>query len=261
MVAQMVHSVPNVRLFKIAANPKEENETESWVHYIDRDADYVSEVRHISPHGVDLVLDCEYEDNFNRDLHLLRPMGRYVLFGTHATVLGERGFFETARSVSCLFCPLKRSSLVRRLVYTYLFTQWWGQEKLSPLKLFEENKMIAGFNLRHLMYFHRDRAYIRGAVDKVLEMWRAGTIQPVFDAILGLDDVRRKMANLLLPHDYIRLNLFAFKFPEALQRLQEHGQTGKIILDPTMSREEARHQRDYFAQAEKIVTERRKQEA
>lgn len=41
--------------------------------------------------------------------------------------------------------------------------------------------------------------------------------------------------------------------------MQEHGnQVQKIILNPLMTREEARHQRDYFLVAEKIVDERRR---
>ena len=99
MVTQMTRTVPNTRVFKIAMN-KEEGQGESAdevVHYIEHDADYVSEIRHSSPHGVDLVLDCQYEDNFNRDFNLLRPLGKYILFGTQAAI--NRGFFDSARSV------------------------------------------------------------------------------------------------------------------------------------------------------------------
>jgi NADPH:quinone reductase-like Zn-dependent oxidoreductase len=100
MVTQMVRTVPNTRIFKIAMN-KEEVQGESAdqiVNYIDHDADYVTEIRHSSPHGVDLVLDCQYEDNFQRDFNLLRPMGKYILFGTQAAI--NRGFLDSARSVS-----------------------------------------------------------------------------------------------------------------------------------------------------------------
>lgn len=100
MVTQMASTVPDTRIFKIAAEKEEGQITTSdqFVHYIDHDSDYVTEIRHSSPHGVDLVLDCQYEDNFNRDFNLLRPMGRYVIFGTQAVV--NRGFFDAAKSVS-----------------------------------------------------------------------------------------------------------------------------------------------------------------
>jgi NADPH:quinone reductase-like Zn-dependent oxidoreductase len=99
MVTQMVRTVPETILFKIAMeNEGQIKFTNQNVHYIDHDSDYVTEIRHSSPHGVDLVLDCQYEDNFLRDLNLLRPMGKYVLFGTQAAV--HRGFFDSARTVS-----------------------------------------------------------------------------------------------------------------------------------------------------------------
>ena len=98
-MTQMTRNVPNTRIFKIAANKEGQGETfDEVVHLIEHDADYVSEIRHTSPHGVDLVLDCQYEDNFNRDFNLLRPLGRYILFGTQSAV--NRGFFDSARSVS-----------------------------------------------------------------------------------------------------------------------------------------------------------------
>ncbi|XP_046444248.1 synaptic vesicle membrane protein VAT-1 homolog-like [Daphnia pulex] len=212
MVTQMVRTVPNTRIFKIAMN-KEEVQGESAdriVNYIDHDADYVTEIRHSSPHGVDLVLDCQYEDNFQRDFNLLRPMGKYILFGTQAAI--NRGFLDSARS-------------------------WWGQEKVSPLKLYEENKSICGFNLRNLLYFQKDRRYIRELFDRICTMWEDGEIQAVYDCVLQFDD-----------------------FPEALQRMQEHGQNGKIILDPRMTKQESLHERDYYVLAERNVKQRHWQE-
>ena len=40
-----------------------------------------------------------------------------------------------------------------------------------------------------------------------------------------------------------------------MQRMLEHGQSGKIVLDPRMTREEARQNRDYFLKAESSVPE------
>lgn len=35
----------------------------------------------VAPEGVDLVLDCLCGDDSNKGYNLLKPMGRYVLFG------------------------------------------------------------------------------------------------------------------------------------------------------------------------------------
>lgn len=42
--------------------------------------------------------------------------------------------------------------------------------------------------------------------------------------------------------------------------MQEHAYYGKVVLDPTMTKEEALHQRDYYSLARKNVAERRRQD-
>lgn len=184
MVIQMLRSVPNARLFKIALLEEESESQDGMVHSIDRDADYVSEVRHFSPHGVDLVLDCNYENNFSRDFNLLRPMGRYVQFGTHAAFReGQPGFMETAKSVGLaveyLLDKLQSSASI----------QWWGTDKISPSKLYEENKTVCGFNLRNILYYQRDREYVRDLFCMICKLWQDRKIEPRIDCILQFEDV------------------------------------------------------------------------
>jgi NADPH:quinone reductase-like Zn-dependent oxidoreductase len=55
----------------------------------------------ISPEGVDIILDCLCGDDCNRGYGLLKPMGKYILFGSSNVVTGEtKSFFSVARSVS-----------------------------------------------------------------------------------------------------------------------------------------------------------------
>lgn len=69
-------------------------------HLLERGTDYASEVRKVSPEGVDLVLDCLCGEEVNRGYSLLKPMGRYVLYGTSNVVTGEtKSLFSAARSV------------------------------------------------------------------------------------------------------------------------------------------------------------------
>ena len=198
MVSQMAKTVDEVQLFNIATGPHEDCPSDSIVHYIERGVDYASEIRHVSPQGVDLVLDCQCEDNFHKDYNLLKPLGKYILYGTQSAVTGEsRGFFGAARA-------------------------WWGMEKVSPLKLYEDNKTICGFNLRHLLYFQRQHQYVHTVLRNVFELWRSGAIKPVFDCVLHFND-----------------------HAEALQRMFDHSHNGKIILDPMMTKEDMLHTRDY----------------
>lgn len=184
MVIQMLRNVPNIRLFKIAMLEEEILIPDELIYYIDRDTDYITEIRRTSPQGVDLVLDCNYENNFNHDFHLLRPMGKYVQFGTHAAFReGHPGFMEAAKSVG--------SAIVYYLVKLQSSdpTQWWGTDKISPLKLYEENKTICGFNLRNLLYHQHDRQYVRDLFCRICKLWQDGKIEARIDCILHFEDV------------------------------------------------------------------------
>lgn len=54
----------------------------------------------ISPVGVDLVLDCLCGDDANKGYSLLKPMGKYILYGTSNIITGEtKSLFSLAKSV------------------------------------------------------------------------------------------------------------------------------------------------------------------
>jgi len=82
-------------------------------------------------------------------------------------------------------------------------------DKVNPLKLFDENKSISGFNLRHLLYQQNKHDYVRGVVEKVYKLFQEGKIKPVVDSIWALEDI-----------------------PEAMQKMHDRKNVGKIILDP-----------------------------
>lgn len=105
MVTQMAHTVSDITMIPIGLALKANEEPHVGDHYLERDEDYVSEVRHISPMGVDIVLDSQCGENFNKDYHLLKPMGKFILYGTQNPVTGEtyRSFGNT-HWVSRIFC-------------------------------------------------------------------------------------------------------------------------------------------------------------
>lgn len=103
-MVQLAKTLPDVTVFGVCSKGKHESlqAANSPVdHLIERGADYVAEVRKVSPEGVDLVLDCLCGEECNKGYNLLRPMGRYVLYGSSNVVTGEtKSFFSAARSVS-----------------------------------------------------------------------------------------------------------------------------------------------------------------
>lgn len=103
-MVQLAHTVPDVTVFGVASKGKHEalkNANSPIDHLLERGNDYSSEVRKVSPDGVDIVLDCLYGEECNRGYSLLKPMGRYILYGSSNVVTGEtKSFFSAARSVS-----------------------------------------------------------------------------------------------------------------------------------------------------------------
>ncbi|XP_076323495.1 synaptic vesicle membrane protein VAT-1 homolog-like isoform X2 [Tachypleus tridentatus] len=186
-VSQLCKTVSDVTLIGTASKHKHESIKDSFTHLLDHGVDYVQEIKKLSPEGVDIVLDCLYGDDANKGYNLLKPLGRYILYGTSSIVTGEtKSFFSFAKS-------------------------WWQVDKINPMKLFDENRSVSGFQLRHLLYQQGAHDYVRGVVNKVFKMWEDGHIKPVVDSTWAFEDV-----------------------PEAMQKLHDRKNVGKIILDPSM---------------------------
>lgn len=189
-VVQLAKTIPDVTIFGLCSKGKHEalKEANSPVdHLLEKGSDYVSEVRKISEGGVDIVLDCLCGEECNKGYNLLKPMGKYVLYGTSNVVTGEtKGFFSAARC-------------------------WWQVDKVSPLKLFDENRSLAGFNLRHLMYQQDGATHVAETVKKVFKLFQDGKIKPLLDSTWALEDV-----------------------VEAMQKMHDRKNVGKMILDPSL---------------------------
>ncbi|XP_019954223.1 synaptic vesicle membrane protein VAT-1 homolog-like [Paralichthys olivaceus] len=183
-VAQLCSTVPNVTVFGIASCFKHAAIRDSVTHLFDRNADYVQEVKRISPEGVDILLDCLCGENTGKGLSLLKPMGTYILYGASNMVTGEtKSFFSFAKS-------------------------WWQVEKVNPIKLYEENKVIAGFSLLNLLFKQGRCSLVRSVMDKLLRLYEQKKIKPVVDSLWALEEVK-----------------------EAMQRIHDRGNIGKLILD------------------------------
>lgn len=67
--------------------------------------------------------------------------------------------------------------------------QWWQVDKVSPIKLFDENKTLSGLNLRHLLYQQNGAPYAKRIMESVFDLWKEGKIKPVVDSTWALEDV------------------------------------------------------------------------
>ncbi|XP_054164421.1 synaptic vesicle membrane protein VAT-1 homolog-like isoform X2 [Oppia nitens] len=184
-VAQLAKTVGNVTLIGTATKAKHES-IQNVTHLIDHTNDYIQEIKKVAPDGVDLVLDCLCGDDANKGYSLLKPMGRYILYGASKLTTGEtKSLFSLAKF-------------------------WWQVDKVSPMKLFDENKTIAGFNLRQLLYQQGRDEYVRDIVDNVYKLYSEGQIKPVVDSTWALEDIA-----------------------DAMQKLHDRKNIGKVVLDPS----------------------------
>lgn len=82
-IVQLARTIPNVTIFGVCSKGKHEALAATGLidHLIDR-TDYVNEVRKITTEGVDVVMDCLCGEECNRGYGLLKPMGKYILYGS-----------------------------------------------------------------------------------------------------------------------------------------------------------------------------------
>ncbi|XP_060066216.1 synaptic vesicle membrane protein VAT-1 homolog-like [Ylistrum balloti] len=186
-ISQLCRTINDVTLFGTASYYKLESVKDNVTHLFDRVVDYSQEVRKLSPEGVDIVLDCLCGDDTNKGISLLKPMGKYVLYGSSNVVTGEtKSFFSFAKS-------------------------WWQVDKISPIKLYDENKSIAGFQLRQLVFRQGQHEYARKVMNHLIQLYSEGKIRPRIDSAWAFEDVG-----------------------DAMQKIHDRKNIGKIILDPSL---------------------------
>lgn len=186
-VSQLCKTVGDITIFGTASSNKHEALKNRIDHIFDHVVDYGQEIRKISPEGVDLVLDSLCGEDTNKGISCLKPLGKYVLFGSSNVVTGEtKSFFSFAKS-------------------------WWQVDKVSPVKLYEENKTLAGLNLRQLLLKQGRHEYVRNIILQLFQWYNDGKIRPIIDSVWAFEDVA-----------------------EAMQKMHDRKNVGKIILDPTL---------------------------
>lgn len=85
--------------------------------------------------------------------------------------------------------PSSTCHAVPGVTWSCLFFQWWQVEKVNPIKLYEENKVIAGFSLLNLLFKQGRAGLIRGVVDRLFELYSQKKIKPVVDSLWALEEV------------------------------------------------------------------------
>lgn len=61
---------------------------------------------------------------------------------------------------------------------------------MNPIKLYEENKVIAGFSLLNLLFKQGRCGLVKSVMDKLLCLYKEKKIKPVVDSLWALEEVR-----------------------------------------------------------------------
>ncbi|XP_063156544.1 synaptic vesicle membrane protein VAT-1 homolog [Candoia aspera] len=161
---QLCKTVENVTIFGTASASKHEALRENGVtHPIDyRAADYVAEVRKISPKGVDVVLDPLGGSDTTKGFHLLKPMGKLVTYGVANLLTGQRkNLMAMAKT-------------------------WWNQFSINALQLLHLNKAVCGY---HLGYLDEEVELLAAVVTKLIGLYNQGKIKPKVDSVWPFEQV------------------------------------------------------------------------
>ncbi|XP_003222545.1 synaptic vesicle membrane protein VAT-1 homolog [Anolis carolinensis] len=161
---QLCKTVENVTIFGTASASKHEFLKESGVtHPIDyRAADYVAEVKKISPKGVDVVLDPLGGSDTTKGFNLLKPMGKLITYGVANLVTGQR----------------------KNLVA--MAKTWWNQFSINALQLLHFNKAVCGYHLSHM---DEEWELLNGVVAKLIDLYNQGKIKPKVDSVWPFEQV------------------------------------------------------------------------
>lgn len=91
-----------------------------------------------------------------------------------------------------LCCFFKKMKTLLCTTNLSLHLQWWQVEKVNPIKLYEENKVMAGFSLLSLLFKQGGCSRVKGAVNKLLSLYSEKKIRPLVDSLWAPEEVSRR---------------------------------------------------------------------
>ncbi|KAM7533585.1 hypothetical protein Aperf_G00000118602 [Anoplocephala perfoliata] len=190
-IGQLAKLIPDVKLIGTASTAKHERLQPYYSQLISSTQDYVTEVKKEHPLGVTVVLDSRSGEDTNKSISLLQPLGRYIVYGSSNFVTGERkNLFNFAKS-------------------------WIQMDRINPLKLLEENKVLGGFSLKQILFRHHHFKIAFEAWKALERLLNEKKIEPIVDSEWSFEEVK-----------------------EALHKLQSRENFGKVIISAKLKPKE-----------------------
>lgn len=69
---------------------------------------------------------------------------------------------------------------------------------MNPIKLYEENKVMAGFSLLNLLFKQGGCGQVKTTVEKLLALYNEKKIKPLVDSLWALEEVRDAIVYVVL---------------------------------------------------------------
>lgn len=82
-------------------------------------------------------------------------------------------------------------------------------EKISPVKLCDENKLIGGLNLRQYLFKQNGAKEVRDIMEQLFKLYAAKKIKPVIDSTFAMEDIG-----------------------DAIKKMHDRKNIGKLLLCP-----------------------------
>ncbi|CAF2698434.1 unnamed protein product [Rotaria sp. Silwood2] len=173
---QLCRTVENVTVFGTASGSKHNIIKEAGCTYpIDyHTQDYVTEIRKISPKGVDIIMDPLNGEDSVRGYNLLKPLGRIIYFGaSNVTASGENRSLLTA------------------------FKTWYKCFSTNSISILSDNKSIAGYHLGYLLKdLDSTKDIALNTIHELFRLYNEGAIKPKIDTIYPLSKVGEAMQRM-----------------------------------------------------------------
>lgn len=177
-IGQIAKALPNVKLIGSAPSDQHEKLNTMYDALFRPDQDFITEIKRLHPKGIDIFLDCLGGEELTKSTELLKPLGKYIICGMLNLVTGDRKNFLN------------------------LAKQWLHVERINPLRLHEDNRVVGGFSLRSLL-FPRHLTATTNQMQLITEVWtelsnmiESSLIDPVVDSEWRFDEVKEAMLRL-----------------------------------------------------------------
>ncbi|KAI2666425.1 hypothetical protein H4Q32_010289 [Labeo rohita] len=196
---------------------------------------------------LDIVLDPLGGSDTHKGYNLLKPMGKLISYEPRMCPnVADWVRSKSQANSELALCENKKNLFA-------VAKTWYQQFSVHTLSLIQGNRSVCGF---HLGYLDSETELIAQAMAAVMDLYRQGKIKPRIDSTYHLEQVNERVSDssrlnswpvklLSLPllirtltSLFLTISLSPAQVGDAMRRMQERNNIGKIILNTEPMKEE-----------------------